>query len=118
MMDASLNTAMQSLLQNVSPQIFGMIVKKLSSYVLNRTMETRVSGLLMANICRQAYRMQPQAMLAAFVPPLCRELMMLTECESVQTDNILDNEILFKLQVLAPLPCTHGYALLPYVEEM
>ncbi|KAF2365248.1 Proteasome activator Blm10 mid region [Trinorchestia longiramus] len=101
LIEAGMSFTIRSIFQQSHPHIAKLLVRRLVSYSIGRTLETGVSGRLLANICRSAARAQPDLVLTALVPPLVRQLELLLKSESVLKDERPDNELMFNLLLLS-----------------
>ncbi|XP_018011103.1 proteasome activator complex subunit 4A isoform X2 [Hyalella azteca] len=101
LIEAGMSFTIRAIFQQSHPEIAKLLVRRLASYAIERTLETGVSGRLLANICRAAARAQPELVLSALVPPLTRQLESLLKSESVLHDETPDNEFMFNLLLLS-----------------
>uniref|UniRef100_A0A6A7FWP5 Proteasome activator complex subunit 4A-like isoform X1 n=2 Tax=Hirondellea gigas TaxID=1518452 RepID=A0A6A7FWP5_9CRUS len=118
LLEAGMSFTIRSIFQQSHPDIAKLLVRRLSDYVIGRTLETGVSGRLLANICRAAAKAQPAAMLAALVPPTCRLLVSLTASEAAQKEERPDSEVMFNLLMLSEVLHCRCDVVVLYVDEV
>lgn len=124
--DAAINDTFLRMCINSSHDIMTTVLSKLRSYIAGRIIEPTVAGGILASMCRNAVQSDPVRGLATFIPLLVQTLTARMKERPQQTDNKLDEELQFNLQLLGEvLGCTgygvyrsKGEHILPWVEDI
>ncbi|XP_037083000.1 proteasome activator complex subunit 4B-like isoform X1 [Pollicipes pollicipes] len=111
-----LRTSCFSILNKASPEIQRCAVLKLRDVIVGRILETRVSGKLAAVLLCGAIMANPEMGLRTLIPPVVETILELSE--DVQTEEKLDQELLFNMLLLKEMVCSCGQWLLPYRERL
>lgn len=122
MADNALQSICNVIASQTSPPIFKAVLHRLFAFVRDHILEVKVSGHMLAVMCRAFTKVNPAETLKLLVPHLCDrihsllgdgdELLLQMEAEQ------LDNELLYNLLILSEMLDCNGRALVPYVDEL
>ncbi|XP_072167902.1 proteasome activator complex subunit 4-like [Diadema setosum] len=118
MVDIGLSSTFCTICSQSSPQIYKATVDRLFRYVSTSILETKVSGKIIANMCRAAAKVDPAYTLKKFVPHCSQKILDAFTSEEVQEEEELDKEILFNLQVLGEVIRVPSEAVLVYKDTL
>lgn len=122
-LESIVNNALQSIcnviVSQTSPHIFRAMLRRLYAFVRDHNLEIKVSGHMLAIMCRAFTKINPEESLKLLVPHLCERIhSLLGESDEMLQEERLDNELLYNLLILSEMLDCKGRALVPYVEDL
>ncbi|XP_078000645.1 proteasome activator complex subunit 4-like [Glandiceps talaboti] len=117
-MEIALSSTFSSLLTQSSPQLYQVALDRLYNYVTTHVFDTKVAGKMLSDICRVATRVNSEAALKKFIPHCSQVILSHTTSEEVQQETELDDEVLFKLQLLSEVVRCPSESLLKYGDQL
>lgn len=114
MVESALASTCSAIITQTSSRIFESALQKLYSFVTGRILETKVAGRFVAAICRTFAKARPEETLKMFVPHLCHTIITLIESDDVLKEEIVDNELLYNMLLLAEVINCRGDHVLQY----
>uniref|UniRef100_A0A8D2L1E2 Proteasome activator subunit 4 n=1 Tax=Varanus komodoensis TaxID=61221 RepID=A0A8D2L1E2_VARKO len=118
LVELGLSSTFSTILTQCSKEIFKVALEKVFNFAVSNIFETRVSGRMVADMCRAAVKCCPEESLKLFVPHCCNVIAHLTLNDDVLNDEELDKELLWNLQLLSEITRVDGKKLLPYREQL
>lgn len=100
MTDAGMASTFVVILEQCSPALFEVALKKVHGFISGRIMETKVSGKIAAGLCRSLCRVNPVKALPVFLPEAIANLNRLIKDTTLKEER-LDNELMFNLLIMA-----------------
>ncbi|XP_070577632.1 proteasome activator complex subunit 4-like isoform X2 [Ptychodera flava] len=117
-LEIALSSTFSSLLTQSSPQLNQVALDKLYGFVTTHVFDTKVAGKMLADICRVSARVNPDTALKKFIPHCCEVILSHMSAEGVQKEQELDDELLFKLQILSEIVRCPSETILPYGDQL
>ncbi|XP_054158581.1 proteasome activator complex subunit 4B-like [Oppia nitens] len=114
--EVGLASTFGSILQQSSPQIFKSALDKLYQFISTHIFETKVAGKFAAILVRSCSKANAELSLSRFLPHFCRLVLTLTENDEILSEEFLDHELLFAMQIISELVRCDGRQLLPYAD--
>ncbi|XP_075452050.1 proteasome activator complex subunit 4 isoform X1 [Ascaphus truei] len=118
LVELGLSSTFSTILTQCSREIFKVALGKVFNFAVSNIFETRVSGRMVADMCRAAVKCCPLESLKLFLPHCCNVITHLTINDDVLRDEELDKELLWNLQLLSEITRVDGKKLLPYKEQL
>ncbi|KAE8600768.1 hypothetical protein XENTR_v10013403 [Xenopus tropicalis] len=118
LVELGLSSTFSTILTQCSKDIFKVALEKVFNFAVSNIFETRVSGRMVADLCRAAVKCCPVESLKLFLPHCCNVISHLTINDDVINDEELDKELLWNLQLLSEITRVDGEKLLPYKEQL
>ncbi|KAM4771368.1 proteasome activator complex subunit 4 [Rhinophrynus dorsalis] len=118
LVELGLSSTFSTILTQCSREIFMVALEKVFNFAVSNIFETRVSGRMVADLCRAAVKCCPVESLKLFLPHCCNVITHLTINDDVLNDEELDKELLWNLQLLSEITRVDGEKLLPYKEQL
>ncbi|OXU20844.1 hypothetical protein TSAR_014413 [Trichomalopsis sarcophagae] len=119
MVENSLYVVFTGLLLQTSDSIFVVALNKLRSFIMENTLETKISGHLVAILCKVFSHVNSQVTLKTLVPYLSEQILeAFGEEDDATKEENLDNQLLYFLLLLQRVVETQGDALLPYMDTI
>ncbi|XP_069464332.1 proteasome activator complex subunit 4 isoform X2 [Ambystoma mexicanum] len=118
LVELGLSSTFSTILAQCSKDIFKVALEKVFNFAISNIFETRVSGKMVADMCRAAVKCRPVESLKLFLPHCCTVIVNLTINEDVMHEEELDKELLWNLQLLSEITRVDGEKLLPYKEQL
>ncbi|XP_031439180.1 proteasome activator complex subunit 4B isoform X1 [Clupea harengus] len=118
LVELGLSSTFSTILTQCSMDIFKVALQKVFNFAISNIFETRVSGRMVADMCRAASKCHPAESLKLFVPHCCNTITHLTANEDVLKDEELDKELLWNLQMLSEVTRVDGEKLLGYGPQL
>lgn len=117
--ESALSSICNVIVTQTSKEIFKSALRKLYSFATEHILETRVSGQMVAIMCKSFIRIQPEETLKMFVPYLCNRINeLMGEGMDITKEETIDTELLYNLLLLSEMLDCNGTALLPYVDQI
>uniref|UniRef100_A0A672JGF3 Proteasome activator subunit 4b n=1 Tax=Salarias fasciatus TaxID=181472 RepID=A0A672JGF3_SALFA len=114
LVELGLSSTVSTILTQCSIQIYKVALHKVFSFATSNIFETCVSGRMVADMCRAAAKCHPAESLRLFVPHCCSVILHITDNEEQQSEDELDKELLWNLQLLSEVTRVDGEQLLKY----
>ncbi|XP_061787911.1 proteasome activator complex subunit 4B-like [Nerophis lumbriciformis] len=114
LVELGLSSTVSTVLTQCSKQIYMVALEKVYNFATSNIFETCVSGRMVADMCRAAAKCHPAESLRLFVPHCCSLIFHTTENEDLQSEDELDKELLWNLQLLSEVTRVDGEQLLKY----
>ncbi|KAL4612987.1 proteasome activator complex subunit 4B-like [Arapaima gigas] len=118
LVELGLSSTFSTILTQCSMAIFQVALRKVFSYATNNIFEMRVAGRMVADLCRAAAKCHPSESLKLFVPHCCHIISQNTANEEVISEEELDKELLWNLQLLSEVTRVDGAELLAYSTQL
>ncbi|XP_053495926.1 proteasome activator complex subunit 4B isoform X1 [Ictalurus furcatus] len=118
LVELGLSSTFSTILTQCSMEIFKVALEKVFNFATTNIFETRVSGRMVADMCRAAAKCHPAECLKLFVPHCCSAISHITANEDVLNEEELDKELLWNLQLLSEVTRVDGEKLLPYRTQL
>ncbi|XP_043911057.1 proteasome activator complex subunit 4 [Protopterus annectens] len=118
LVELGLSSTFSTILTQCSKEIFKAALDKVFNFAITNIFETRVSGRMVADMCRAAVKCHPGEALKLFVPHCCSVIAQLTVNDDVLKEEELDKELLWKLQLLSEITRVDGEKLVFYKKEL
>uniref|UniRef100_A0A8C8I3Y3 Uncharacterized protein n=1 Tax=Oncorhynchus tshawytscha TaxID=74940 RepID=A0A8C8I3Y3_ONCTS len=93
-------------------------LEKVFNFATTNIFETRVAGRMVADMCRAASKCHPAQSLKLFVPHCCNAINQIAVNEEVLSEEELDKELLWNLQLLSEVTRVDGDKILPYSTQL
>ncbi|CAH4031865.1 unnamed protein product [Pieris brassicae] len=117
-METGISCAVCSVLTQCSPQIFKVALRKFKAFATETTYETNVSGSMIGALLKVFARINPEATLAAFLPPLCLDLGELLASDEALHDENPPRELVYRLVLFSEVVSCDGTVLLKYMDQI
>uniref|UniRef100_A0A8C9TJ04 Proteasome activator subunit 4 n=1 Tax=Scleropages formosus TaxID=113540 RepID=A0A8C9TJ04_SCLFO len=118
LVELGLSSTFSTILTQCSLDIFKVALQKVFSYATSNIFEMRVAGRMVADLCRAAAKCRPTESLKLFVPHCCHVISQITANEDILSEEELDKELLWNLQLLSEVTRVDGAELLAYSTEL
>lgn len=119
MAESALSSICTVIITQTSLDIFKSALRKLYNFVTEHIFETKVSGQMVAIMCRSFVRVQPDYTLKLFIPYLSERLdELMGDNDDILKEETLDNELLYNLLILSEMIDCNGTAILPYFDAI
>ncbi|XP_029377126.1 proteasome activator complex subunit 4A isoform X3 [Echeneis naucrates] len=118
LVELGLSSTFSTILTQCSLDIFKVALVKVFNFATTNIFETRVSGRMVADMCRAASKCHPAESLKMFVPHCCNAINQIAVNEEVLNEEELDKELLWNLQLLSEVTRVDGYKILPYRSDL
>ncbi|XP_030051703.1 proteasome activator complex subunit 4 isoform X1 [Microcaecilia unicolor] len=118
LVELGLSSTFSTILTQCSREIFKVALDKVYNFAVSSIFETRVSGRMVADMCRAAVKCRPVESLKLFLPHCCSVITQLTSNDDILHEEELDKELLWNLQLLSEITRVDGEKLLPYREQL
>ncbi|CAJ0962986.1 unnamed protein product [Ranitomeya imitator] len=118
LVELGLSSTFSTILTQCSKEIFKVALEKVFNFAVSNIFETRVSGRMVADLCRAAVKCCPVDSLKLFLPHCCGVITQLTSNDDVLHEEELDKELLWNLQLLSEITRVDGEKLLPYKDQL
>ncbi|XP_068596993.1 proteasome activator complex subunit 4A [Brachionichthys hirsutus] len=114
LLELGLSSTFSTILTQCSLEIITVALEKVFNFATTNIFETRVSGRMVADMCRAASKCRPAEALKLFVPHCCNAINQIAFHEEVLNEEELDKELLWNLQLLSEVIRVEGDKILPY----
>ncbi|XP_068183158.1 proteasome activator complex subunit 4A [Antennarius striatus] len=118
LLELGLSSTFSTILTQCSLDIFKVALEKVFNFATTNIFETRVSGRMVADMCRAASKCHPAESLKVFVPHCCNAINQIAVHEEVLNEEELDKELLWNLQLLSEVTRVDGDKILPYRSDL
>ncbi|XP_056286378.1 proteasome activator complex subunit 4B-like [Pseudoliparis swirei] len=118
LVELGLSSTVSTILTQCSTEIYKMALQKVYHFASSNIFETCVSGRMVADMCRAAAKCHPAESLRLFVPHCCSVIFQITDNEELQSEDVLDKELLWNLQLLSEVTRVDGEQLLKYQGDL
>ncbi|KAM6956793.1 proteasome activator complex subunit 4A [Aplochiton taeniatus] len=118
LVELGLSSTFSTILTQCSLDIFKVALEKVFNFATTNIFETRVSGRMVADMCRAASKCHPAESLKLFVPHCCNAINQIAANEEVLNEEELDKEFLWNLQLLSEVTRVDGDKVLPYRSQL
>ncbi|CDQ89077.1 unnamed protein product, partial [Oncorhynchus mykiss] len=118
LVELGLSSTFSTILTQCSIDIFKVALEKVFIFATTNIFETRVAGRMVADMCRAASKVHPAQSLKLLVPHCCNAINQLTVNEEVLSEEELDKELLWNLQLLSEVTRVDGDKILPYSTQL
>nr|DBA27145.1 TPA: hypothetical protein GDO54_011320 [Pyxicephalus adspersus] len=118
LVELGLSSTFSTILTQCSKEIFKAALEKVFNFAVSNIFETRVSGKMVADLCRAAVKCCPVESLKLFLPHCCNVITHLSSNDDVLHEEELDKELLWNLQLLSEVTRVDGEKLLPYRDQL
>ncbi|XP_044145613.1 proteasome activator complex subunit 4 isoform X2 [Bufo gargarizans] len=118
LVELGLSSTFSTILTQCSKEIFKVALEKVFNFAVSNIFETRVSGRMVADLCRAAVKCCPVDSLKLFLPHCCSVITQLTSNDDVLHEEELDKELLWNLQLLSEITRVDGAKFLPYKDQL
>ncbi|XP_077359602.1 proteasome activator complex subunit 4B-like [Festucalex cinctus] len=118
LVELGLASTVSTVLTQCSTHIYMVALEKVYNFATSNIFETCVSGRMVADVCRAAAKCHPAESLKLFVPHCCSLIFQIAENEDLQSEEELDKELLWNLQLLSEVTRIDGEHLLRYAGEL
>ncbi|TKS85439.1 Proteasome activator complex subunit 4A [Collichthys lucidus] len=118
LVELGLSSTFSTILTQCSLDIFKVALDKVFNFATTNIFETRVSGRMVADMCRAASKCKSAESLKKFVPHCCNAINQIAVNEEVLNEEELDKELLWNLQLLSEVTRVDGDKVLPYRSEL
>ncbi|XP_011482882.1 proteasome activator complex subunit 4 isoform X2 [Oryzias latipes] len=118
LVELGLSSTFSTILTQCSLDIFKVALEKVFNFATTNIFETRVSGRMVADMCRATAKCHPAESLKLFVPHCCSAINHIAVNEEVLNEEELDKELLWNLQLLSEVSRVDGHKLLPYRSDL
>ncbi|KAM9425985.1 proteasome activator complex subunit 4B [Pholidichthys leucotaenia] len=113
-----LSSTVSTILTQCSTEIYKVALLKVFNFATSNIFETCVSGRMVADMCRAAAKCHPAESLRLFVPHCCSVISHITDNMEVQSEDVMDKELLWNLQLLSEVTRVDGEQLLKYQGDL
>ncbi|CAI5658584.1 unnamed protein product [Oreochromis niloticus] len=118
LVELGLSSTVSTILTQCSLEIYKVALQKVFNFATSNIFETCVSGRLVADMCRAAAKCHPSESLRLFVPHCCSVISHITDNEELQSEDELDKELLWNLQLLSEVTRVDGKQMLKYQGDL
>ncbi|XP_071319028.1 proteasome activator complex subunit 4B [Trachinotus anak] len=118
LVELGLSSTVSTILTQCSTEIYKVALQKVYNFATSNIFETCVSGRMVADMCRAAAKCHPAESLRLFVPHCCSVIFHITDNEELQSEDELDKELLWNLQLLSEVTRVDGEQLLRYQGDL
>ncbi|KAJ8396071.1 hypothetical protein AAFF_G00026030 [Aldrovandia affinis] len=118
LVELGLSSTFSTILTQCSMDIFKVALVKVFNFATTNVFETRVAGRMVADMCRATSKCHPAESLKLFVPHCCSVIMHATTHEDIMSEEELDKDMLWNLQLLSEVSRVDGEKLLPYRTQL
>ncbi|KAM7385735.1 hypothetical protein PAMP_001796 [Pampus punctatissimus] len=118
LVELGLSSTFSTILTQCSLDIFKVALEKVFNFATTNIFETRVSGRMVADMCRAASKCHPAESLKMFVPHCCNQINQIAVNEEVFNEEELDKELMWNLQLLSEVTRVDGHKILPYRSDL
>uniref|UniRef100_A0A674B4X0 Proteasome activator subunit 4 n=1 Tax=Salmo trutta TaxID=8032 RepID=A0A674B4X0_SALTR len=118
LVELGLSSTFSTILTQCSIDIFKVALEKVFNFATTNIFETRVAGRMVADMCRAASKVHPAQSLKLLVPHCCNAINQLAVNEEVLSEEELDKELLWNLQLLSEVTRVDGDKILPYSTQL
>ncbi|XP_037134484.1 proteasome activator complex subunit 4B-like isoform X1 [Syngnathus acus] len=118
LVELGLSTTVSTVLTQCSTDIYTVALQKVYNFATSNIFETCVAGRMVADVCRAAAKCHPAESLKLFVPHCCSLIFQITENEDLRSEEELDKELLWNLQLLSEVTRVDGEQLLRFAGEL
>ncbi|XP_028325388.1 proteasome activator complex subunit 4A isoform X1 [Gouania willdenowi] len=118
LVELGLSSTFSTILTQCSLDIFKVALEKVFNFATTNIFETRVSGRMVADMCRATAKCHPAESLKMFVPHCCNAINQIAVNEEVLNEEELDKEFLWNLQLLSEVTRVDGDKILPYRSDL
>ncbi|XP_019938778.2 proteasome activator complex subunit 4B-like [Paralichthys olivaceus] len=118
LVELGLSSTVSTVLTQCSTEVYKVALKKVYNFATSNIFETCVSGRMVADMCRAAAKCHPAESLSLFVPHCCSVIFQITDNEDLQSEDELDKELLWNLQLLSEVTRVDGEQLLKYQGDL
>uniref|UniRef100_A0A8C7M2N7 Proteasome activator subunit 4 n=1 Tax=Oncorhynchus kisutch TaxID=8019 RepID=A0A8C7M2N7_ONCKI len=118
LVELGLSSTFSTILTQCSIDIFKVALEKVFNFATTNIFETRVAGRMVADMCRAASKCHPAQSLKLFVPHCCNAINQIAVNEEVLSEEELDKELLWNLQLLSEVTRVDGDKILPYSTQL
>ncbi|XP_042364278.1 proteasome activator complex subunit 4B [Plectropomus leopardus] len=118
LVELGLSSTVSTILTQCSIEIYKVALQKVYNFATSNIFETCVSGRMVADMCRAAAKCHPAESLRLFVPHCCSVIFHITDNEELQSEDELDKELLWNLQLLSEVTRVDGAQLLKYQGDL
>uniref|UniRef100_A0A665UKH4 Proteasome activator subunit 4b n=1 Tax=Echeneis naucrates TaxID=173247 RepID=A0A665UKH4_ECHNA len=118
LVELGLSSTVSTILTQCSAEIYKMALQKVYNFATSNIFETCVSGRMVADMCRAAAKCHPAESLRLFVPHCCSIILQITDNEELLSEDELDKELLWNLQLLSEVTRVDGEQLLKYQGDL
>uniref|UniRef100_A0A3Q0QYT3 Uncharacterized protein n=1 Tax=Amphilophus citrinellus TaxID=61819 RepID=A0A3Q0QYT3_AMPCI len=118
LVELGLSSTVSTILTQCSLEIYKVALQKVYNFATSNIFETCVSGRMVADMCRAAAKCHPAESLRLFVPHCCSVISHITDNEELQSEDELDKELLWNLQLLSEVTRVDGKQLLKYQGDL
>ncbi|CAG09459.1 unnamed protein product, partial [Tetraodon nigroviridis] len=118
LVELGLSSTFSTILTQCSLDIFKVALEKVFNFATTNIFETRVSGRMVADMCRAAAKCHPAESLKMFVPHCCNAINQIAINEEILNEEELDKELLWSLQLLSEVTRVDGDKILPYRTDL
>ncbi|XP_026207401.1 proteasome activator complex subunit 4B-like [Anabas testudineus] len=117
LVELGLSSTVSTILTQCSMEIYKVALQKVYNFATSNIFETCVSGRMVADMCRATAKCHPADSLRLFVPHCCSIIFRITDNE-LQSEDDLDKELLWNLQLLSEVTRVDGEQLLKYQGDL
>uniref|UniRef100_A0A6Q2Y7R3 Proteasome activator subunit 4 n=1 Tax=Esox lucius TaxID=8010 RepID=A0A6Q2Y7R3_ESOLU len=114
LVELGLSSTFSTILTQCSMDIFKVALEKVFNFATTNIFETRVAGRMVADMCRATSKCHPAESLKLFVPHCCGAINQM----EVLSEEELDKELLWNLQLLSEVTRVDGDKILPYSTQL
>ncbi|KAI1887190.1 hypothetical protein AGOR_G00203600 [Albula goreensis] len=118
LVELGLSSTFSTILTQCSMDIFKVALEKVFNFATANIFETHVAGRMVADMCRATAKCHPAESLKVFVPHCCSVITHITANEEILTEEELDKDLLWNLQLLSEVSRVDGEKLLPYGAQL
>uniref|UniRef100_A0A6Q2YVW4 Proteasome activator subunit 4 n=1 Tax=Esox lucius TaxID=8010 RepID=A0A6Q2YVW4_ESOLU len=118
LVELGLSSTFSTILTQCSMDIFKVALEKVFNFATTNIFETRVAGRMVADMCRATSKCHPAESLKLFVPHCCGAINQMAINEEVLSEEELDKELLWNLQLLSEVTRVDGDKILPYSTQL
>ncbi|XP_054614170.1 proteasome activator complex subunit 4B [Dunckerocampus dactyliophorus] len=118
LVELGLSSTVSTVLTQCSTHIYTVALQKVYNFATSNIFETCVSGRMVADMCSAAAKCHPAESLQLFVHHCCSVIFHITGNEDLQSEDELDKELLWNLQLLSEVTRVDGEQLLKYQEKL
>ncbi|KAG7506391.1 proteasome activator complex subunit 4B-like [Solea senegalensis] len=118
LVELGLFSTVSTVLTQCSTEIYKVALHKVYNFATSNIFETCVSGRMVADMCRAAAKCHPAESLRLFIPHCCSVIFHITNNEELQSEDELDKELLWNLQLLSEVSRVDGEQLLKYQGDL
>ncbi|KAJ7987499.1 hypothetical protein DPEC_G00327130 [Dallia pectoralis] len=118
LVELGLSSTFSTILTQCSMDIFKVALEKVFNFATTNIFETRVAGRMVADMCRATSKCHPAESLKLFVPHCCNAINHMAVNEEVLSEEELDKEFLWNLQLLSEVTRVDGDKILSYSSQL